>query len=78
VLAFISDGHYARALAAAICSVIANLDRKRQLQVFIVDAGIAWSAKEKILQLERSPVPEHCQRLFVAWQNGHANLLMRA
>lgn len=51
VVAFVADDHYAMPLAATISSVIANLGKERKINIFIIDAGISRTKKEKIAQL---------------------------
>ena len=51
VVAFAADDHYAMPLAAAISSVIANLDKERKINIFIIDAGISRIKKDKITRL---------------------------
>jgi len=52
VVAFVADDHFAMPLAAAIASVIANLNREQKLKVFIVDGGVSQTKKDRIAQLE--------------------------
>lgn len=52
MVAFVADDHYALPLAAAIASVIVNLNREQILNVFIVDGGVSQTKKDGIAQLK--------------------------
>lgn len=51
VVAFVADNHYALPLAAAISSVIVNLDKEQKLRIFIIDVGISLANKSRIGRL---------------------------
>lgn len=61
VVVFVADDHYAMPLAASISSVIANLGREQKAHLFIVDGGISWKNKEKIMQSEDR------ERVIIQW-----------
>lgn len=72
VVAFVADDHYAMPLAAAIASVIANLNREKILNVFIVDGGVSRTKKDRIAQLE------YRKRVNIKWlkpSKSHFNIL---
>ena len=72
VVTFAADDRFAKPLAAAVASVIANLARDRKLNVFIVDGGVSEANKDKIGQLKDrarvniewlKPSKSHCDLL---------------
>lgn len=72
VVAFVANRHYAMPLAAAISSVVTNLDKQRQLIIFVVDDCIPWKLKEKIMRSANR------DRVRIEWINpseSHRNIV---
>lgn len=53
VIAFAADSSYAMPLAAAICSVLRNLDGDQTVAIYVLDGGIKPSQKRRIEQLRQ-------------------------
>jgi len=58
VIVCASDDNYAMPLSATICSVLANLEENRLVNLFIIDGGIRKNNKNKIL---KSISSKHCR-----------------
>ncbi len=61
VVVFVADDRVAMPLAAAICSVIANLGPANRARIFIVDGGVSPANRDKIM------LSSHGDRASVQW-----------